>query len=339
MPSLTELAWSDDVAQATWIAERLTPVGANCATSVVPSGFEAYARILHPAEEPNRGYGRLVRWAEIAAWSGLPLDPYVQFHSVALPPDPVDSPPPWSGQGPREGSLFPPDAAVVIEHLRQLAESPQRCWFCLWDGYGWQGVPLTTDGSGSMPDSPIPDAVDTGPRVRLPDRNYYLYGGPADAALVGRPGRPPDQTANLWWPEDRAWCVASEIDLSWTYVGGSAELVEELVNEPVIEALAITPEGPLLRTEAWVDRWASDALDALFSEGHALVGTPLGTLEAWLDLPSRFRGGSLRTISESVLGYSASGRTVINQHGRDDSAIRAEIGRRLQRDLIGLVGG
>ena len=79
-------------------------------------------------------------------------------------------------------------------------------------------MPLTTDGSGSMPDRPVPETVDTGSRVRLPHRNYFLYRGPVDAALVGKPGIPLAQSANLWWPEDRAWCVASEIDLPWTYV-------------------------------------------------------------------------------------------------------------------------
>jgi hypothetical protein len=43
---------------------------------------------------------------------------------------------------------------------------------------------------------------------------------------------------NIWWPDDRAWCVASEIDLAYTYVGGSKELIEEIVEHPALEALA-----------------------------------------------------------------------------------------------------
>ena len=53
-------------------------------SSVVPAGFEAYARVLHPAEEPLHGGDRVVRWAEVAAWSGLPLRPGSQFHSIDL---------------------------------------------------------------------------------------------------------------------------------------------------------------------------------------------------------------------------------------------------------------
>jgi hypothetical protein len=36
---------------------------------------------------------------------------------------------------------------------------------------------------------------------------------------LGRPGRELSGP-NPWWPEDRAWCVATEIDLPYTYVGG-----------------------------------------------------------------------------------------------------------------------
>jgi hypothetical protein len=43
---------------------------------------------------------------------------------------------------------------------------------------------------------------------------------------------------NIWWPDNREWCVASEIDLAYTYVGGSKELIEEIVEHPALEALA-----------------------------------------------------------------------------------------------------
>ncbi len=45
------------------------------------------------------------------------------------------------------------------------------------------------------------------------------------------------QSSNLWWPEDRAWCVATEIDFDCTFVGGSAACVQEILADPVFEAL------------------------------------------------------------------------------------------------------
>ena len=34
---------------------------------------------------------------------------------------------------------------------------------------------------------------------------------------------------NIIWPDDRAWCVATEIDLDSTYLGGSMELIEAVL--------------------------------------------------------------------------------------------------------------
>ncbi len=59
--------WSAEVREAVWIADRLSSFDSGVVTSVIPAGFEAYARLLHPVEEPGHGGGRLVRWAEVAA--------------------------------------------------------------------------------------------------------------------------------------------------------------------------------------------------------------------------------------------------------------------------------
>jgi hypothetical protein len=82
-------AWSAAVGEADWIGERLSPSDAHTVTSVVPAGFDAYARVLHPAEEPGWVSDRLVRWAEVAAWSGMSLRRDAQFHSIALSADPA----------------------------------------------------------------------------------------------------------------------------------------------------------------------------------------------------------------------------------------------------------
>lgn len=45
------------------------------------------------------------------------------------------------------------------------------------------------------------------------------------------------QSANLWWPDDRAWFVATEIDFSCTYFGGDRPLIEEMASHPRLEVL------------------------------------------------------------------------------------------------------
>ncbi|ALO98190.1 hypothetical protein SHL15_7177 [Streptomyces hygroscopicus subsp. limoneus] len=41
---------------------------------------------------------------------------------------------------------------------------------------------------------------------------------------------------DLWWPQDRAWIVGGDVDLVSTYVGGSPELVADLLAAADLEA-------------------------------------------------------------------------------------------------------
>ncbi|WP_119699068.1 hypothetical protein [Rhodococcus ruber] len=47
---------------------------------------------------------------------------------------------------------------------------------------------------------------------------------------------------NPWWPQDRAWCVATDIDLGTSYVGGSRQCVEAILDRPELEAFEISAE-------------------------------------------------------------------------------------------------
>jgi hypothetical protein len=50
---------------------------------------------------------------------------------------------------------------------------------------------------------------------------------------------------NLFWPQDHAWCVASEIDLYCTLVAGSEALAQTLVGDPRLEAWRVGPADPI----------------------------------------------------------------------------------------------
>ena len=345
MVSDAEPAWSGEIRQASWIGERLAPFDAYVVTSVIPGGFEAYARVLHPAEEPLHDGDRVVRWTEVAAWSGLPLRPGSQFHSIALPRVRPQGEAPWISQGPRQGSPYPPDAVILAEILRDWTTTPQRCWFCVWDGYGWDGgVYLTaSDGaaaaepsSGRRPD-PVPADVRGGSRVELPNRDYLLHCGPVEAALatVGLGGE--HQVANLWWPQDRAWFVATEIDLAWTYVGGPAGLISQLLAETRIEALPAAPDGELGGIEDWVTARAEQTAGQLLSSGEATVTTSRGTLRASLERPDRLKSGTLLVQTTGDNGVTGSSSTRLSPRPEQD--LREEISHRLARDIIELAGG
>jgi hypothetical protein len=98
----------------------------------------------------------------------------------------------------------------------------------------------------------FPRHILDGPRVRLPAREYIVLEGPLQAAETLGCWTSSDiffpQSPNLFWPQDRGWCVATEIDLDSTYVGGSPALIDDLLQDPRLEALAVHPDDPI-----WAD--------------------------------------------------------------------------------------
>ena len=136
----------------------------------------------------------------------------------------------------------------------------ERCWFCVWEG-GWIRGPgslnVALDASWDERAEiqrqweaawqlPFPREALTEPCVRLPGRKYFLLEGPLDAVREigawthwqGRSRFTPE-SPNLWWPDDRTWCVATEIDLHSTHVGGSAALIDEIVGDARFESLEV----------------------------------------------------------------------------------------------------
>lgn len=56
----------------------------------------------------------------------------------------------------------------------------------------------------------------------------------------------------MWWPDDRSWFVSTEVDFSWTYVGGTKACIDAVLAHPEVEALRarlsdrITIDGDML---------------------------------------------------------------------------------------------
>ena len=241
---------SADVAAADWLGPRLRRFGSAVA-AVVPDGFPAYVRILHPARGPE---GRPVRWAEVAAWSGRSMHRRAQFHAIRRPfPGTRTGPAPWDGEDPPDGNLPPELLRILCATLAEHTSTPEACWFCLWNGYGWLHGSPSVGILGCRGPIPVPPAfpaeVLEGPRVRLPGRDYLLFTGPlAAASQLGWTdpfGSFLPQSPNLFWPQDHAWCVASEIDLLCTLVAGSDDLAEALVGDPRLEAWRVQPADPI----------------------------------------------------------------------------------------------
>jgi hypothetical protein len=56
-------------------------------------------------------------------------------------------------------------------------------------------------------------------------------------------------TPEYWWPSDHSWCLCSDFDLDFTFVGGSKNLISSVLKNTTLEALEVT-----LRTR--VDNYA-----------------------------------------------------------------------------------
>ena len=251
------LTLRSDVAPTDWVDEGLLPRLAKGegvrVGEIVPTGFEAYARILHPASRRVGDRYEPVTWSELARGRGKTIHPEVQLKAVLG--DEFRQPPPW-GELPEEDSIPQHLRAPLVAVLRRFTGTADRCWFCIWEGYGawFGGIELRaySDISRSAMRARKREAdrrsrreaaaLDKIPKASIMDgmRRCLVFSGSIDAVpglTIG--GRP--QTPNWWWPDDRAWIVVSELDAPSTYVGGSASLVQAILDEPRLEAVRSEP--------------------------------------------------------------------------------------------------
>jgi hypothetical protein len=238
---------SDDISAAAWIAQRLVgDFGA--VTRTVPSGYPAYARICHPAADRH---GRPVTWRQAAQTTGRQIHPLMQWDALAGSPDPLNIRGHlWPGSDPKRGHLGPELLGPLCDLLAAHTAIAENCYFCLWDGYS------RTRGASAIPTSPALSSKDMRrSRVHLPGRDYALLAGPLSAALqIGwwhnadwfEPHSP-----NLFWPNDHAWCTASEINSDSTLLGGPTELIDAILQTATFDSWPVEPDDSLA---AYADR-------------------------------------------------------------------------------------
>ena len=77
----SRLSFVKDPSVGAWIAPRLGPFGGSVG-SVVPRGFTAYARVLHPVG----GYGgESTTWSAVCATTGRVAHTLMQWQSISAP--------------------------------------------------------------------------------------------------------------------------------------------------------------------------------------------------------------------------------------------------------------
>lgn len=230
---------AEDTSPAAWVVAGLQGF-AESVLSIVPAGFGAYARIYHPAYRYEYDEHIPVRWTEIAEANGRVAHRRMQFPNlIGFNPhkqsaSPLDI---WYVE-PSHGHLPGPLAALLWPILAEHTATPERCFFAVWEGWG----------NMAMERPPAPS-------FEIPGRRLLLYSASIEAAERSFSVDDPfvGQSANLWWPDDRAWCVATEIDFMTTYVGGSQAVIAAILEHPDLEAYRVEPKDGV--------QWASDTLN------------------------------------------------------------------------------
>ncbi|RBY78236.1 hypothetical protein DQ238_13380 [Geodermatophilus sp. TF02-6] len=229
------------VSAGAWIVEALRPFGRHVVGSLVPPVFPAHARVFHPAVRYHGLDDVDVTWAEVAAHNGTAAHPAMEWGSITGSMEffeEADQSPLWNG-APARGHLPVSVAERLAAVLARHTTTPDDCWFGVWHGFG----SVSADR----------------PTLTLPGRQHWLVRGPVGLAAANLAPEPAEQSANLWWPADRTWCVATDIDLVTTYVGGSRACVDELLATDGLETAEVDAGQ---RTT-----WDADTLNPLPPDG------------------------------------------------------------------------
>ena len=230
----------EDMTAADWLVAAL-PDFRGRVVDLVTDSFPCYARIFHRPDQGLPADDGSSSWASIASDRGTVFHPAAQFTDLALDADRAET---ERGPEPLLGSLDPMTLPLLRDHLAKHTTTPDVCWFALWPGFG--SSPARWQSSRTF---------------HLPGRQYWLFAGAlTDVVEVSMEfdsaGLDDDwlkasrqmgmvRSPTIWWPQDQAWLVHSEIDYDSTLVGGASSLIEALVGDPGMEALQVDPDTSL----------------------------------------------------------------------------------------------
>lgn len=255
----------DAVDEANWFISALSED--YTVDGLVPSHFPAYARILHPAYASVDD--RPVPWSEIADAEGTTLHAHASYD--ALTRHKSERRTRWDLSDPEIATLDDRRLAVLVDILASHTRTPQTIWLNLWDGFGgtpaaWRGHPRVVQGGGYREYYLFTCALDqivdasAGFSQWPPDEDDEDEATTVISAVYVDEGEPPEdpppdpdapgqriQSPQQWWPDDRAWAIATEVDDDYTVVAGNEDLIAEILAHPGLETFRVAPR------DSWED--------------------------------------------------------------------------------------
>jgi hypothetical protein len=213
--------------------------------TLMPPGFSAYARVFHPAyrlvgtadeaDAPEtvltvtgeRGWRQDVRWATVAARHGRPRPAGAQWPGVAGVAHGGACPGLWD-EAPDPGSLPRRQAALLAAVLARFTATPESCAFAIWPSLAVGGQPGGEESQLTLDDG----------------RRMVLIMGAVAMAMASFSANDVHQSANLWWPRDREWCVATDLGQRSTLIGGSEACILAVMADARLETVDLTGAVP-----------------------------------------------------------------------------------------------
>lgn len=176
----------------------------------------------------------------------------------------IEAPPSNDRFWPNYRELFGTIASIGERHT----SSVEPAWFAIWEGHGfdtgtrhitWRGPVDEATGEwleqerarlrdeNERRNAAIRSELGSVPRFALPRRTYYLMTGPVSAVTELRNPASADawQRPDLFWPDDRAWFVATDVDFWSLFVGGDDDFLAELADGVPTPSEMVPPSHPL----------------------------------------------------------------------------------------------
>ena len=211
-------------------------------SGLIPETFEAYAKILHTIEATYKNIdapltereneilqiprckelrsfverlreerrGTRIRWKKLADLLSVPFQAEICHEWFRTT---MEKPECWPRflVGPSEGFLSAEELSEVVSVLDYYTNR-QDCFF-RFSEIAFIGTEKQILFSGALDEL----------SQFLADGRYQL-------------------TPEYWWPSDHSWCLCSDYDLDFTFVGGPNELISKLLNSATLEVFEVTPE-------------------------------------------------------------------------------------------------